>query len=84
MINDGPHISTQTNDPFSLEPKDSSMVDCLSSFIILFSVGTSSLNRGPIWMWCTTKGVSVLCVVSAMTMIVVGANIGAHESYQKF
>jgi len=35
-------------------------------------------------MWCTTKGVNVLCVVSVMTMIVVGVNIGAHESYQEF
>jgi hypothetical protein len=60
------------------------MVDCFS-FIMLFSEGgASSLNRGLIWMWCTTKGVNVLCVVSVMTMIVVGVNIGAHESYQEF
>jgi hypothetical protein len=31
------------------------------------------------WMWCTIQGVSVLCVVSVMTMIVVNINIGAHD-----
>ncbi len=30
-------------------------------------------------MSCTIQGVSVLCVVSAMTMIVVGVDIGAHD-----
>jgi hypothetical protein len=32
-----------------------------------------------VWMWCTIQGVSVLCVVSVMTMIVVSVDIGAHD-----
>jgi hypothetical protein len=41
MTNDEAQICTQLNDLLTLELKDSSMVDCLSNLVVLFS------TRGP-------------------------------------
>jgi hypothetical protein len=41
-IYDGAHICTQPNDPFTLEPRDSSMVHCLGSSVMLFNLGVFS------------------------------------------
>jgi hypothetical protein len=30
-------------------------------------------------MWCTIEGISILCVVSVVTMMVIGADIGVHN-----
>jgi hypothetical protein len=35
-------------------------------------------------MWCTIQGVSVLCVVSVMATIVVGVDIGVHNTKNLF
>jgi len=32
-------------------------------------------------MWCTIQGMSMLCVVSMVTSIVVGVDLGVHNSY---
>ncbi len=28
-----------------------------------------------VWMWCTIQGISMLCVISVMTMIVIGVDL---------
>jgi hypothetical protein len=33
-------------------------------------------------MWCTVKGIFMLCVVSVMTMMVINVDIGMHDNYQ--
>jgi hypothetical protein len=30
-------------------------------------------------MWCTIQNIFMLCVVSVVTMMVIGAKIGAHD-----
>jgi hypothetical protein len=72
----GVHICTRPNDPFTLEPKDSSMVDYPGNFIMLFNLGGPQPQKGG---WCTIQVVSVLCVVIVLTMIVVGIDISAHD-----
>jgi hypothetical protein len=41
---------------------------------------TLVLDRGVVWMWCTIQGIFMLCVVSVATMMVIGANIRAHNN----
>jgi len=32
-----------------------------------------------VWMWCTIQGISILCVVNVVTMMVIGADIRVHN-----
>jgi hypothetical protein len=32
-----------------------------------------------IWVWCTIQGISMLCLVNVVTMMVIGADIGAFD-----
>jgi hypothetical protein len=55
----------------------------LSSCILLF-LGEFFWITKIIWMWCTIHIISMLCVVSVVTMMVISANIGAHDKWLCF
>jgi hypothetical protein len=42
------------------------------------------VNHVLVWKWCTIRGIFILSVVSVVTMIVVNANLGAHDKVHMY
>ncbi len=67
---------------------------CYGSVLVFYVLGSSSyilLFLGElfwitkfIWMWCTIHGIFMLCVVSVVIMMVINANVGAHDKWLCF
>jgi hypothetical protein len=53
----------------------------IRSSMMLSSLGPQS-HRGVVWMWCTIQGIFLLCVLSVVTMMVIGIDIGTHDNCQ--
>jgi hypothetical protein len=45
----------------------------LDSCVLLFA------NKEVVWMWCTYHGISMLCVMSAVTTMVISVDVRAHD-----
>ncbi len=48
---------------------------------VIWLKGTSILDRGVVWMWCTIQVIFMLCVVSVVTTMVIGINIRSHNKF---
>jgi hypothetical protein len=55
----------------------------INSFMMLFSLrGPQPQIGGVVWMWCTIQGIFMLWVVSVVTTMVIGTDIGMHDKCQ--